>query len=69
MVSVLLNTTEAAEVLRVAALTLHRWRKEGRGPAYVEMGRKVYYRRVDIDRWIEAQLQQPKGDVRGKSNE
>lgn len=56
---ILLNTTEAAEVLRVAAITLHRWRNSGKGPPYIEMGRKIYYRRIDIERWIEEQQRQP----------
>lgn len=59
MNAILLNTTEAAEVLRIAPITLHRWRNAGKGPVYVEMGRKVYYRRADLDRWIEEQQRQP----------
>lgn len=65
MTSVLLNTTEAAEVLRLGVATLHRWRKEGKGPPFVDMGRKVYYRRIDLDHWIESQLQQPLQDRTG----
>lgn len=63
MNAILLNTAEAAEVLRVAAITLHRWRNSGKGPPYIEMGRKVYYRRTDLDRWIEEQQRQPQSHV------
>ena len=59
MNSELLNTTEAAEVLRLGMATLHRWRKAGKGPPYIEMGRKVYYRRADLERWVESQQRQP----------
>ena len=59
MNAILLNTAEAAEVLRIAAITLHRWRNSGKGPPYIEMGRKIYYRRADLDRWIEEQQRQP----------
>lgn len=59
MSAILLNTAEAAEVLRLGVATLHRWRKAGKGPPYVEMGRKVYYRRIDLDLWIEGQQRQP----------
>lgn len=55
MNSVLLNTTEAAKTLRIAPITLHRWRKAGYGPEHIEMGRKVYYRPTDIEQWIETQ--------------
>lgn len=60
MASILLNTAEAAEALRLGVATLHRWRKAGKGPPYIEMGRKVYYRRTDLDRWIEEQQRQPR---------
>lgn len=63
MNAILLNTAEAAEVLRIAAITLHRWRNSGKGPPYVEMGRKVYYRRTDLDRWVEEQQRQPQARV------
>ena len=59
MTPILLNTAEAAEVLRVAAIALHRWRNAGKGPPYIEMGRKVYYRRADLEHWIEEQQRQP----------
>ncbi len=55
----LLNTAEAAKVLRIGVATLHRWRGAGRGPAFIEMGRKIYYRPADIERWIEEQRRQP----------
>ena len=60
MSAILLNTAEAAEVLRLGVATLHRWRKSGKGPPYIEMGRKVYYRRADLDRWIEERQRHPR---------
>ena len=43
--------------------TLHRWRKAGKGPVFVEMGRKVYYRRADLDRWVDGQRRQPQSQA------
>ncbi len=63
MTAILLTTAEAAEVLRIAPITLHRWRNAGKGPRYIEMGRKVYYRRVDLERWIEEQQRPPRPPV------
>ncbi len=60
MNAILLNTAEAAETLRLGVATLHRWRKAGKGPPYIEMGRKVYYRRADIDRWLDEQQRTPR---------
>lgn len=50
---VLLNTKEAAEVLRMSAISLHRWRGQGKGPKFVELGRKIYYRPSDLDAYLE----------------
>lgn len=35
--------------------TLAAWRSQGRGPAYIKMGKKVMYRGVDILDWISGQ--------------
>ena len=63
MTSDLLNTPEAAKALRLGTATLQRWRKSGKGPPYIEMGRKVYYRRVDLERWVEEQQRPPRPPV------
>lgn len=63
----LLNTLEAAKVLRLGTATLWRWRKQGRGPAVVRMGHKIYYRPADLERWVEEQTQPPsnrRGEMR-----
>jgi predicted DNA-binding transcriptional regulator AlpA len=49
----LLNQREAAEFLRLSERTLERFRLTGDGPPYVKAGRRVVYRREDLDRWIE----------------
>lgn len=33
--------------------TLYGWRHRGIGPRSVRLGRRVYYRRADVERWIE----------------
>ena len=55
----LLTTQEAARAMRIAAITLHRWRGQGQGPNYVPLGRKVFYRQSDIDAWLDAMARQP----------
>lgn len=62
----LLSTAEAAKVLRLGVATLHRWRKQGKGPAAVRLGYKVYYRPADLERWVEEQTQQPGQPRRGE---
>jgi predicted DNA-binding transcriptional regulator AlpA len=49
----------AAEILGVKPVTLVGWRNERRGPAYLKIGKRVYYRRADIETWISAQRCEP----------
>jgi len=51
----LLTLTEAAARLRAPVATLRYWRHLGIGPDSFRLGRRVVYRRDDIDRWITAQ--------------
>jgi len=51
----LLTLTEAAARLRTPVATLRYWRHLGTGPDSFRLGRRVVYRREDIDRWITAQ--------------
>jgi excisionase family DNA binding protein len=48
----LLTTTQAAKVLRVSPGTLEVWRNIGRrGLRHVRVGQRVYYRRVDLEKF------------------
>lgn len=54
----LLTTEEAArDELRCHPQTLVNWRSNnnGEGPPFVRVGRRVFYRRGDIRRWLQAQ--------------
>jgi excisionase family DNA binding protein len=51
----LLTITEAAEVLRAPVATLRYWRHLGTGPRSFRLGRRVLYRRDDLQAWIDAQ--------------
>ncbi|MCE0488123.1 helix-turn-helix transcriptional regulator [Ornithinimicrobium sediminis] len=51
----LLTLYEVAERLGVPAATLRWWRHVGTGPRGFRAGRRVYYRPVDVDRWVEEQ--------------
>ncbi|MBL8929141.1 MAG: helix-turn-helix domain-containing protein [Kineosporiaceae bacterium] len=57
-----LITPEAlSDELGVPVKTLAQWRYLGTGPAYLRVGRFVRYRRSDVDGWLGAQVQKPKG--------
>jgi hypothetical protein len=51
----LLTLAEAADVLRTPVATLRYWRHRRVGPPCFRVGRRVVYRRDELDRWITEQ--------------
>ena len=49
----MLDTKEAASLLRLKPNTLDKMRFQKRGPTYVKLGRKVFYRREDLHLWVD----------------
>ncbi len=47
----LLTLAETAAVLRMPVATLRYWRHLGVGPDGFRLGRRVVYRREDVNRW------------------
>lgn len=47
----LFDTVKAAAYLGAATHQLEHWRKQGYGPAFVQRGRSVRYRREALDAW------------------
>lgn len=60
----ILTVNDASEFLRVHVRTLERWRQTGEGPRYVKMGRRVGYRRNDLEDWLEANVTTSTSEVR-----
>ena len=50
----LFDVRTVAAVLDAPPRTLETWRKLGRGPACVRLGRAIRYRRRDVESWIAA---------------
>lgn len=48
----LLNPSEASKTLRVKVSTLASWRVKKYGPTWVKIGRLVYYKKSDLERFI-----------------
>lgn len=55
----LLSEADFAALRGVTVRTLQRERALRKGPAFLKLGRKVYYRRAAIDDWLRAQEQTP----------
>lgn len=49
-----LNERQAASILGCSVALMRKWRLFGEGPTYSKVGRLVRYRRIDIDRFVEA---------------
>ncbi len=54
LLNVFLTQREAAAVLRLSERTLERHRLAGTGPAFVKLGRRVAYRKSDLEAWAAA---------------
>lgn len=51
-----MNVDQAAERLGLSRSTLEKMRHTGRGPRYVKLGGRVFYRRADLDAYIEGAI-------------
>lgn len=51
-----LTERQFADEVGLQPQTLSKWRCEGRGPAFVKLGRAIRYRRADVERYIDSQL-------------
>ena len=50
----MLLRTRDLEAVGIPASTASKMRMAGTGPAFIKRGRTVYYRREDIDAWLDA---------------
>jgi len=50
-----MTTAEVADVCRTSPETVRYWRYVDAGPRSFKVGRRVLYRRADVDEWLERQ--------------
>lgn len=60
----LIDSEAAAADLGVSRRTLERWRIEGRGPAWVQIGRRCQYTREALEDFIRANTKAPLAEAR-----
>ncbi|WP_018649487.1 MULTISPECIES: helix-turn-helix domain-containing protein [unclassified Thioalkalivibrio] len=58
-----LTPEQAAEYLHLSPRTLIRWRNMRKGPPWVKAGRRVIYRRADVDAWLARNVQAPVAEL------
>ena len=46
-------------MLDVTMQTIKQWRYEGRGPKFTKLGKAVFYRRGDVQAWVDANVRDP----------
>ena len=56
------TTAQAADYVNLSPRTLERYKVTGEGPRFVKLGRRVLYRREDLDEWIERGLRRSTSD-------
>ncbi len=54
--SPLLDERDAARLLAFSVFALRRWRVDGRGPHFVQVGRNIRYRLDDLVSWTDARV-------------
>ena len=54
----LLTTAEVSTLTRIPVATLRFWRsRKAGGPPSFSLGRKVFYKRSDVDSWVQQQYE------------
>lgn len=54
------DTELAADYIGFAPGTMENWRSQRRGPKYLKLNNsRVYYRRKDLDEWLEKRIIDP----------
>lgn len=59
----LITEDELAAALDVKTNTLQVWRSNGEGPAYVKLGKSVFYRPSDVSSWATTNTHKPQPKV------
>jgi predicted DNA-binding transcriptional regulator AlpA len=49
-----INRDDLAKQLELTTDTLARWATDGTGPARIKVGRRVFYRKSSVEKWLKA---------------
>lgn len=63
----LLNTPQTAKYLGVSTHALVKWRITGYGPKFCKLGRRILYRRREIDDWISGKIRRSTSDAANRA--
>jgi len=54
MTEALLTPEDLAELCGVPLGTVYRWNYKGTGPTLLRIGKRVRYRKADVERWLDS---------------
>lgn len=52
----LMTIDEVSEYTQIPKSTLYNWRHRNEGPPSISLGRRVRYRRSDVEAWLDAHV-------------
>lgn len=50
-----LTDPQFARLVKTSTRTTETWRRNGNGPPFIRLGRRILYRRCDVETWLAAQ--------------
>lgn len=50
-----LTDPQLAKLVKTSTRTTETWRRNGNGPPFIRLGRRILYRRCDVEAWLAAQ--------------
>src|SRR5260370_37940058 len=59
----LLSPQEVSQVTGIAVATLDTWRCRRIGPQFIKLGRKIWYRLLDLEAWIKQNRQETHNEL------
>ena len=65
----LMTEDDFMALLGVTDHTTQGWRVSGRGPKYVKLGKRVYYRVSDVTAWVDSHIHARTPSGRGQDDE
>lgn len=62
----LIPDCEVGEIFMNSRITRARWRREGGGPPFIKIGRRVFYRREQIAEWMKSREARSTAELRSR---
>lgn len=67
-IEALIKTPDVARYLGVSVAFLEKARVYGGGPKFVKVGRRVAYRRADLEEWVNSRVQESTSETPSRSS-